>query len=101
MYERASDVELLKRLGGRLRAARLAKEVTQDDLAREAGVGLATLQRMEDGQGTSVKNLIRVLRALGLVDRLEDLVPEVRPGPIAQLNAREATRRRGRRRSSG
>jgi transcriptional regulator with XRE-family HTH domain len=100
MYKQATDMEVLKRLGSRLRAARLAAEVTQDDLAREAGVGLATLQRMEDGQGTSLKNLIRVLRALGLADRLEELVPEIRPGPIAQLNAREATRQRARRRSS-
>ncbi|CAN5155843.1 hypothetical protein BH24ACT23_BH24ACT23_10230 [soil metagenome] len=92
-----TDAAGLTLLGRRLRQARLSRNLTQRDLAHEAGIGVATLQRIEAGHGSSVVNLIRVLRALGLLDRFVELVPEVSPGPIAQLHtaARERQRARG------
>jgi transcriptional regulator with XRE-family HTH domain len=50
-------------------AWRKLKGLTQVQLADRAGVGTATLARLEKGEGgASVENLLKVLRALGVLD---------------------------------
>ena len=52
-------------------AWRKLRGLTQAQLADRAGVGSRTLQRLEDGDGgVSTENLLRVLRALGVLDFL-------------------------------
>jgi transcriptional regulator with XRE-family HTH domain len=74
---------ILEELGERVARHRLNKNLTQEELARRAGIGSATLKRIEHG-GTSTQliNFINVLRALGLDQNLESLVPDVPPSPI-------------------
>jgi transcriptional regulator with XRE-family HTH domain len=82
---RLSDEAVLAELGSRLGAERLAHNLTQAALAREAGVSKRTLERIEAGQSTQVTSFIRVLRALGLVERLELLLPPSQPSPMELL----------------
>jgi transcriptional regulator with XRE-family HTH domain len=89
------DSAVLEELGARLRGARLARNLSQERLAEEAGVGRVTLQRIETGQPASLVNVIRVLRTLDLLDGLEGLLPAAAPSPIDEL------RRQGRRRRAG
>ncbi len=89
------DSAVLEELGARLREARLARNLSQERLAEEAGVGRVTLQRIETGQPASLVNLIRVLRVLDLLDGLDGLLPAAAPSPIDEL------RRQGRRRRAG
>lgn len=50
-----------------IKAARKARKLSQDDLARAAGISRRTYQRLESGDlGTSIDVLIRALTALGL-----------------------------------
>jgi transcriptional regulator with XRE-family HTH domain len=50
-------------------AWRKLRGLTQAQLADRAGIGVATLARLERGEGgASVENLFRVLRALGILD---------------------------------
>lgn len=80
----ASEREIREALSGRLRAQRLAKGLLQADLAKDAGIGVATLQRLESGQGATLENFLRTVMALGLVDELADLfTPKLRS--IAQM----------------
>lgn len=80
----ASEQEICRELGDRLRAQRLGQRLGQEVLAERAGLGLATLQRMESGKGGTLTNFLRVVMALGLVDELASLfVLKVRS--IAQL----------------
>lgn len=52
-------------------AWRKLKGLTQAQLADRAGIGQATLARLErGGGGASVENLLKVLRALGVLDHL-------------------------------
>jgi transcriptional regulator with XRE-family HTH domain len=83
---------ILEEIGNRLRRARLDRNLNQAKLAEEAGIGRATLQRIEEGKSPSLVNLIRVLRALDLLDGIDRLIPESSPSPIDEL------KRRGRRR---
>jgi transcriptional regulator with XRE-family HTH domain len=90
-----SDNATLKQLGFRLAQLRLSKNLTQEQVASEAGLGLRTLQRLELGtSATALSSFIRVCRVLGLNEQLNALVPELPPSPIAQLKLHGKQRRR-------
>ncbi|MBN1404237.1 MAG: helix-turn-helix transcriptional regulator [Opitutales bacterium] len=82
---------LLAELGGRLARIRLEKNLTQDELAREAGIGLRTLQRLESGSVASrLSSFVRVCRVLGLAGNLDLIAPESGISPMAQLKRDKA-----------
>lgn len=91
-----SDTAVLTELGQRLTATRLALRLTQDDLARNAGVSKRTIERLENGHSTQLTVLIRCLRALGRLEGLEALVPEAHPNPLEQLTRTQPKRIRPR-----
>lgn len=83
-------------LGRRFERARLQQNLTQAELALAAGVGEATLRRFESGHSIQLTTLVKLLKAMGLLDGLETVLPEETVDPIAELE-----RWRGRRRASG
>lgn len=89
-----TDAAVLAELGDRLSRLRLQRNLTQAQLAREAGVSKRTLIRLESGESSQVTNLIRVIRALGLLGNLDAFVPPPLPSPIEQLRSRARERRR-------
>jgi putative transcriptional regulator len=89
-----TDATILAELGQRLARTRLERNITQQDLAIEAGVSKSTLERIESGGETRVSSLIRILRVLGLLDQLDQLVPEPLPSPIERLKLQGRRRRR-------
>ena len=90
-----TDDSLLKRLGERLARLRLAKNLTQEQLAEQAGIGVRPLQRLEQGAAaTRLSGFVRVCRVLGLLERLDALIPELPASPMAQLELQGRQRRR-------
>lgn len=89
-----SDQELLRQLGIHLAAARLDRNLTQQDVAERAGIGKRTIERIEQGESTTTLNLVRVLRALDRLSVLAALAPDPGPSPLAQLRAERSVRRR-------
>lgn len=89
-----TDSAVLAELGDRISRLRLQRNLTQAQLAREAGVSKRTLIRLENGESSQVTNLIRVIRALGLLGNLDALVPQPLVSPIDQLRSRAKERRR-------
>ena len=62
--------------------------MSQVDLAHKSGIGLTPLKRFEKTGAITLRNLVALLRALNLLDGLENLVPEPdTPGPLALLAA--------------
>ncbi|MBB4662345.1 helix-turn-helix domain-containing protein [Conexibacter arvalis] len=90
----SSDRAVLRELGARLARTRLERNVSQQQLATEAGLSKRTIERIEAGEESKLSNLVRVLRALGMLDRLDALVPEPLPSPIEQLKLHGRRRRR-------
>lgn len=65
----------LERLGLDIRGARLRRGMAVVDLATRAGTSASTVARLEKGDpGVGVGTLAEILVALGLVERLADLV---------------------------
>lgn len=93
-----TDQEIALKLSRALRAWRISRRgagLTQSALARKSGVGLTPLKRFEHTGGTTLLNLIAMLRGLDLLDRLEDLVPDPStPGPLEILEAEKARLRK-------
>lgn len=90
-----TDDTILRELGARLTAARLDQNLTQAALAEQAGLSKRTVERLESGEvAAQLSGFIRVCRALGLMDRVEALVPEPAPSPMAQLKLQGRTRKR-------
>ena len=54
-----------------LKAWRKLRRLTQAQLADRSGVSLATVSRLESGDGNiTLESLLRILRALGIIDNL-------------------------------
>ena len=94
-----SDAAIQAELGQRLARARLERNLTQAELAAEAGVAKRTIERLEAGRSSQLTNLIRVVRALGLGANFDLLVPETPPSPIEELRLRGRQRERASRRA--
>ncbi len=90
-----TDQTLSKLIGDRLGQLRLQKNLTQEQLAEQAGLGLRTVQRLELGTAaTQLSGFLRVCRVLGLMDRFELLLPETIVSPLSQLKLRGKERQR-------
>lgn len=95
-YRTASSTQIEQDICSRLEQIRLARNITQEEMAREAGVSRRTIGRMEKGQGTSLDSFIRVLTALRLQQNLTLLLPDPDIRPIELISGREEPRRRAR-----
>lgn len=89
-----TDQVILKEIGERITGVRLNQNFTQANLAEQAGVSKRTVERLEAGESVQITSLIRLLRSLGLQQRLEVLFPEPVASPIAQLKLQGKKRRR-------
>ena len=89
-----SDDTVLEVFGRRLGQRRLALQMTQAELAQEAGVSKRTVERIEAGASSQSLNLIRILRVLDLLPRLDRLAPAAEPRPMDLLKLKGKERRR-------
>jgi transcriptional regulator with XRE-family HTH domain len=80
----------------RLERIRLSRNITQAQLAEEAGVSLRTIGRIEKGLGVSMDTFIRIMIALGIQQNLEALLPDPAVRPIERVGIGTGERRRAR-----
>ena len=83
-----SDEAVLIELGQRIARLRVDRGYTQAILAEQAGISKRTLERLEAGASCQLTSVIRVLRELGVIHALEQLLPAARPGPMALLRGK-------------
>lgn len=89
-----SDQAVLEELGRRLGRRRLDMQLTQADVAEQAGVSKRTVERMEAGAAGQTLSLIRILRVLDLLKGLEQFIPETGPSPMELLKLKGKERKR-------
>jgi transcriptional regulator with XRE-family HTH domain len=73
---------ILAELAARLRTERLNQNMTQRDLADRAGTSTDTVRSIETGGNVTLAVLVKVLRGLGMDERLYLLVPSAAVSPI-------------------
>lgn len=75
-------------LSRRLENIRLHRNITQQQLAQEAGVSRSTITRLaQENKGISLDSFIRIFKALQLTDNLESLLPAEPVSPLEALDA--------------
>ena len=89
-----TDDGILEELGERLARSRIDRQLTQAQLAEQAGIGKRTVERMEAGSSAQLASLIRVLRVLGLLTQLDQLLPPAGPRPLDYLEREGKPRQR-------
>lgn len=75
-------------IGRQVRELRLRSRRRQRDLAGDANVSVAALQRLEAGKGSSLTTLVAVLRALDREAWLRQLAPPLSVSPMEALRER-------------
>jgi putative transcriptional regulator len=80
----------------RLESIRLSRNITQTQLAEEAGVSPRTIGRLEKGQGVSMDTFIRIIMALSIQQNLEALLPDPTVRPIERVGMGAQARKRAR-----
>ena len=79
-------------IGLQVRALRLARNQSQSELARQAGIALGALKRLEAGSGATLRTLAGVTLALERSEWLQNLYPSAitaaQNSPPTQLSQR-------------
>ena len=89
------EPEILRELGKRLARMRKQQGHSQQQLADQAGLGVATLRRIEAGQDSQFSSWIKLLKTLNRAGVIESLVPEQYNSPMAEaLRDKEQRSRR-------
>lgn len=60
----------MRRMGEDLTTWRRLRRLTASQVADRAGVSRHTVMRVENGEGASMENVLRIARALGVLDLL-------------------------------
>ncbi len=82
----ATSEQIAGELSKRLESIRLMRNQTQAQLAREAGISLKTLWRLENGQDFSFDTFVRVMIALRMQNNLQALLPDPAVHPVERVN---------------
>jgi transcriptional regulator with XRE-family HTH domain len=90
----ASTEEWEQRVGEQVRALRLDRGFDQATLGDLADVGVTSIKNLENGRGSSLRTVVRVLRALDATAWLDSLAPTPTVSPIDLLRGAEASPRR-------
>ncbi|MCG7853717.1 MAG: helix-turn-helix domain-containing protein [Methanosarcinaceae archaeon] len=95
-FSLATSDQIEAALCRRLESIRLSRNITQAQLAEEAGVSQRTVGRFEKGQGVSMDTFIRIMMALNIQQNLEALLPDPAVRPIERVGMGNGERKRAR-----
>jgi transcriptional regulator with XRE-family HTH domain len=93
-YSEYSAPELVKMLGKRFKDYRLRANMTQKDVAEMAGLNVLSVQRFENGMvnNISLSTFLLLLKAIGSINDLDELMPEQPESPYLYNNNRKVQR---------
>lgn len=80
-------------LGDRLRHLRIRRHLTQLEIAERAGTSERAVRNLENGVGSKVETLLRVMKALEHVELLDAIAPIIQVDPMAMLKLQRMPKR--------
>ena len=98
-FELLNNQAIRKVIGERVRTERLNQNITQQALARSAGVSRRVVLDLEGGKGCGLSSFIEILRALRKLDQMDALLPDpgISPLQLARWQGKQRQRASGRR----
>ncbi len=90
----ASDTALIKTIGSFIKHHRLLQNKTQTQLAEDSGIARSTLALFENGKNTSLIVFIQLLRALSLLQMLQEFKVKQEISPLQLAKMEQAKRKR-------
>ncbi len=96
-----SDTQLGKRIGHKIKAVRLQRNITQQSLAEASSISLSSVKKVENGEIGSFDTLIRILRTLGMLESISALFEEEQLSPSEYYEMVNKARKQNRRRAAG
>ena len=75
----------LSEMGRRLARVRKQQGFSQTRLAEEAGIGVATLRRIEAGQDGQMASWLKLMKALRMTAAVDAFLPETFDSPMAEV----------------
>lgn len=75
--------DVVRNLGMRFRDYRMRMQMTRNEISEAAAIGMTTLYKFESGNMTDISfdTLLRLLRAIGLYENWNALLPELPESP--------------------
>lgn len=94
MWIEMSNSAILAEIGKRTKEARIQQNFQQEELAERAGVSRTVISRLENGDSITTPNLIRILRALNMLENIENLFPTqpISPNMMKKLKGKTKLR---------
>ena len=81
-------------LGNRVRVVRKQRKMTQQELADRSNVSRSAIKYLEAGKGSTLATFLKVVRALGLDENLDQIFAVVSTiSPLALLHAKKKSGR--------
>ena len=96
-----SDTQLSKRIGEKLKAIRLKRNITQQSLAEASSISLSSVKKVENGEIGSFDTLLRILRTLGMLESISQLFEEEHLSPSEYYQMVNKAKKQARKRAVG
>ena len=96
-----SDTQLGKRIGGKLKAIRLKRNITQQSLAEASSISLSSVKKVENGEIGSFDTLLRILRTLEMLEFISALFEEDELSPSEYYEMVNKAKKQSRKRAAG
>ena len=96
-----SDTQLSKRIGEKLKAIRLKRNITQQSLAEASSISLSSVKKVENGEFWSFDTLLRILRTLGMLESISQLFEEEHLSPSEYYEMVNKAKKQTRKRAVG
>lgn len=96
-----SDTQMGKRIGEKLKAIRLKRNITQQSLAEASSISLSSVKKVENGEIGSFDTLLRILRTLGMLESISQLFEEEHLSPSEYYEMVNKAKKQTRKRAVG
>ena len=91
-WKKLTNTQLVRLMGDAIRAKRLLKNVSQEELSELSGLSRSTIALLETGKGnTSLTSLLSILKALDMINELRAIFtgPQESPALLARAAAKK------------
>lgn len=97
MVEMLTPQEWEVMVGENIKALRLQKNIDRKTLCDQAGISENALRHLEGGSGSTLKTLVRVVKALDREGWLASIAPEISINPLHMVRGKYLRQRASRR----